>query len=104
MKSEPEELFALQLKATKLTGFERELRFAPPRRWRFDFAHRGLKIAIEVDGGTWIAGRHNRGSSIEKDMEKYNAAVAHGWRVLRGTSAMVADGRLIRAVEEIIDQ
>lgn len=28
-------------------------------------------------------GRHNRGSSIEADFEKYNAAVKLGWRVLR---------------------
>ena len=92
----------MQLKAARVQGFERELVFAPPRKWRFDFANRALRIAVEVEGGTWIAGRHNRGSSIEKDMEKYNAAAVMGWLVLRGTSEMVTDGRLLDAVGSAI--
>ncbi len=37
-----------------------EHRFAPPRRWRFDFCILAHKIAIEVDGGVWLpnGGRH----------------------------------------------
>ena len=55
--------------------------FAPPRKYRFDLAWPDLKIACEVDGGTWISGRHNRGSSIAKDYEKLNLAVVNGRRV-----------------------
>jgi len=64
---------------------ERELVFAPPRKWRFDFAWPFNKIAVEIEGGAWIGGRHNRASGFIKDAEKYNNAALLGWRVLRYT-------------------
>jgi len=81
-----------------------EFRFAPPRRWRFDFAWPLLEppLALEVDGGGWINGRHSRGTGIEKDCEKLNAAIALGYRVLRATPAMVKDGRALAAIEKAI--
>jgi len=67
--------------------FEREYRFAPPRRWRFDFVLLPLKvkIAIEVNGGAWIKGKHNYGNSYGKDLEKINTAQIMGWIVLQYT-------------------
>ena len=62
-----------------------EHRFHPTRLWRFDYAIPSHKIAIEVEGGAWIDGRHNRASGFLKDMEKYNAAAVLGWRLLRVT-------------------
>jgi very-short-patch-repair endonuclease len=62
---------------------EREHRFDPERRWRFDFAWPSLKIAIEVEGGVWVRGRHVRPAGYLADLEKYNRAVVMGWRVLR---------------------
>jgi hypothetical protein len=71
---------------------ELEYVFAPPRKWRFDFAfpdhyantgHFYGGVALEVEGGVWTRGRHGRGSGIVKDMEKYNAAALAGWLVLR---------------------
>ncbi len=59
-----------------------EYRFAPPRRWRFDFAWPDWRLAIEVDGGAWVQGRHTRGGGFRKDMEKNNAAMLLHWRVL----------------------
>ena len=79
-----------------------ELRFAPPRRWRFDFCWPLAKVALEVDGGGWVNGRHSRGTGIEKDAEKVNAAAALGYRVLRATPAMVADGRALNAIEKVL--
>jgi very-short-patch-repair endonuclease len=55
------------------------------RKWRFDYAILDHKIAIEIEGGVWIGGRHTRGSGFVKDMEKYNKAAVIGWRVLRFT-------------------
>jgi very-short-patch-repair endonuclease len=74
------------------TGFDlvREYLFARPRRWRFDFAHPCTMVAIEIEGGTWVNGRHTRGSGFEADCEKYNAAAILGWRVLRFTTTMLA--------------
>ncbi len=62
-----------------------EHRFAPPRRWRFDYAWPEQKVAVEIDGGAFVQGRHTRGAGFVKDMEKSNAAVLAGWRVLRYT-------------------
>jgi hypothetical protein len=39
---------------------EREFRFHPKRRWRADFAHLPSRSLIEIEGGIWIQGRHNR--------------------------------------------
>lgn len=60
-----------------------EHRFHPKRKWRFDFAFVAEKLAVEIDGGIWIQGRHSRGSGVVKEMEKFNAAACVGWRVLR---------------------
>lgn len=60
-----------------------EYEFHPTRKWRFDFAWIRQMIALEVEGGTFIAGRHGRGAGMRADMEKYNAAATLGWRVFR---------------------
>ena len=68
---------------------ERELRFHPVRRWRFDFAFPDAKVAVETEGGIWIRGRHSRGKGFENDCFKYSAAAALGWAVLRFTGTMM---------------
>lgn len=60
-----------------------EYRFDKIRKWRFDYAIPELKIAIEIEGGSWVQGRHTRAAGFVADMEKYNAAEASGWHVLR---------------------
>lgn len=62
-----------------------EYRFAPPRRWRFDYAWPSPKVALEVEGGAFVAGgsRHTRGAGFTKDMEKYSEAAIMGWCVIR---------------------
>lgn len=60
-----------------------EYRFHPTRLWRFDFAWPEQKIALEVEGGIWINGGHNRGSGFLKNLEKYNTAAVMGWRVVK---------------------
>lgn len=89
----------------------REYVFAPPRKWRFDFAilrtneletNLSPFLAIEVEGGTWINGRHNRGAGFEEDARKYGEAVALGYRVLRVTSSMVKSGEALTLVERAL--
>ena len=72
-----------------------EYRFHPVRRWRFDLAWPALLLAVEVDGGTWVSGRHTRGAGYERDCEKLNAAVLLGWRVLRFTTGQVTSGQAL---------
>lgn len=58
---------------------EREFRFHPERRWRFDFAWPSIKLAVEIEG----RGRHQTVVGYRRDCEKYNEAARLGWRVLR---------------------
>ena len=51
-----------------------EYRFHPTRKWRFDAAFPSEKVAVEIEGGVWKYGRHNRASGFLNDMEKYNEA------------------------------
>jgi hypothetical protein len=66
--------------------------FHPTRKWRFDLAFMDAKLAVEVEGGIWNYGRHNRASSFIKDMEKYNNACLLGWNLLRLSTDMVKSG------------
>lgn len=63
----------------------KEYKFHPERRWRFDYAIPEHKIALEVEGGVWTAGRHTRPQGFLGDIEKYNMATLMGWRVFRTT-------------------
>lgn len=84
-KSEPKypfkDLYCQEL--AQLLGVEvwAEYKFHPTRKWRFDYAIPDLQIAIEIDGGVFIGGRHSRGMGQKKDMEKMNAAAEMGWLV-----------------------
>jgi very-short-patch-repair endonuclease len=71
---------------------EKEYRFAPPRKFRFDFSWTRQKIAVEIEGGVWSHGRHTRGQGYLADMEKYNLAGASGWRVFRFTPDQLREG------------
>lgn len=83
------------------SGWEAEFKFlehvAHPRGWRFDFAHRLLRVAVEVDGGQRLAkisprtgkpvavGRH----ASDEDHWKIATAVADGWKVFQFTPTML---------------
>jgi len=53
---------------------------------RVDFAGIDKKIAIEIEGGTWVFGRHSRGTGFTNDCNKYNWLTMRGWKVLRYTT------------------
>jgi hypothetical protein len=66
-----------------LPGGMVEYRFAPPRRWRWDLCwpDRHLLVAVEVNGGLWVRGRHSRAKGAEADYCKNAAGILLGWRV-----------------------
>ena len=72
-------------KLNRLPMPESEYRFWPPRRFRLDYAWPSYKLAVEIEGGIWIRGRHNRGKGFLNDMEKYNELARLGWRLYRFT-------------------
>lgn len=100
--SDAEESLATLIRWEKLPVPSREYVFATPRKWRFDFAWWQQKLAVEVEGGSFIGGRHTRGSSFEKDCEKYAEATLAGWRVLRVTPHMIEDGRAISLIKRAL--
>jgi len=100
--SDGERALETQLRQTGATGWIRELQFDAARRWRFDFAWPDARVAVEVEGGTWSDGRHNRGDGFERDCEKYAEAAIAGWQVLRVTTAMVDDGRAVTLLGRLL--
>jgi len=79
-----------------------EYRFHKKRKWRFDFAIPELKIAIEIDGGVWTQGRHNRGSGYVKDLQKFNAAAAMGWLILKFTPDQLDKNETFQLIKETV--
>lgn len=97
-----ENLLLAQIQQHGIKEPEREFRFHVERKWRFDFAYVAEKVAIEVEGGTWANGRHNRGYGFEADCIKYNEAALAGWRVIRVTPKMVTDLRAVKFIQRAI--
>lgn len=81
---------------------EPEYRFWPTRRWRIDFAWPQYMLAVEVEGGVWVKGRHVHPTSFVKDMEKYNHLALAGFRLLRFQPKEVANGSAGRMILDFI--
>jgi very-short-patch-repair endonuclease len=85
---------------TGLPQPEREHRFHPIRRWRFDFAYVAQKLAIEVQGGSFVKGGHNRAGHQASDCEKFNEAQLLGWRVLQFNTVQMKEPQSVRETVE----
>jgi very-short-patch-repair endonuclease len=81
-----------------------EHQFSPPRRYRWDFCHLESKVAIEIQGGVWMAkSGHSGGTGLLKDYEKLNLAASLGWRVFLLAEAMINDeylGAIATAIQQ----
>jgi very-short-patch-repair endonuclease len=102
--SDLEDTLVFQLQALGAPQPEREYRFHPIRKWRFDLAWPAYKVAVEVEGGVYIQGRHSRGSGTEKDCEKYNTATMLGWRVLRYTGKTIKSGEAAIEISDYLER
>lgn len=80
-----------------------EHRFHPTRLWRFDYAIPSHRIAIEIDGGVWIEGRHNRPKGYIADLDKFNNAAALGWRVLKFTRQQQFTTKALRLIQASVN-
>jgi very-short-patch-repair endonuclease len=82
-----------------------EYQFAPPRKWRFDFACPLCKLAVEIDGSSvGGAGRHAFPQHREKDNEKFNEAALRGWTVFHGTTKQAENGWLLEWIAKYLKQ
>ncbi len=108
MKQTPEhsseqDLFTRTIAKICCESCVKEYKFHEYRKWRFDYAIPSKKIAIEVEGGVWIQGRHNRANGFLGDMEKYNTATAMGWRLLRTTPQELMTTKFIGVVKKTVE-
>lgn len=119
--------FDFQLRAYRMTGWEREHPFAKDhpgrwpkdrsfggttkaRVWRFDFARRDVMLAVEIEGlrvqnvagRILCTGRHSTAEGYREDCRKYAAAVELGWSVLRFVQDQVYNGEAIATIERVL--
>lgn len=108
LPSAPEQLLAVQLEQAGI-HYVREYRFAqvmdPPRQWRADFLiDESSTFLVEIEGGSWVSGRHTRGKGYEADLEKYNAATELGWQVYRFTPRQVEEGWALKVIRRVLSR
>lgn len=102
--SKPEDAYLLSVRLAGLPEPHPEYCGIPGRKYRFDFAWPALMLAVEIEGGQYVNGRHNRPAGYAEDCEKYNLAALEGWVVLRFTPKMVTDGIAVALTETMIER
>ena len=100
--SDLERQFLFLVRVAKAPAPELEYKFLKDRRFRFDFAWPDRMVAVEVEGGVWTAGRHNRPSGFIADCEKYSLAALEGWKVLRVTGDHIKDGKALKWLQRAL--
>lgn len=61
----------------------------PEAKSRFDVVFPDYRLAVEIQGGTAIGGRHSRVEGYDADSKKNNLAISKGWAVVAITSVML---------------
>lgn len=65
------------------------------RQFRCDFYCPNLKLIVEINGGSWKHGRHNRAKGYSDDLRKSNIAQLNNFTYLQYTYDQLRDGLLI---------
>ena len=78
-----EEEFIRMLDQSRVSGFVRQHRFAPPRQWRLDFAWVDIKLGVEIDGGIYRKLGHQTLKGMLNDAEKAEALLQRDWTLYR---------------------
>ncbi len=96
-------LFEAMCKAHGLPIPDAEYLFAEDigRKWRFDWLFEGW-LALEIQGGLFIQGRHNQGAAMLKEHEKLNEAAMRGYVVLFTTPADVKSGAVFALLKRAL--
>ncbi len=94
------DIFSQVLLLMGLPTPEKEYRFHVKRRWRVDFGFPDYKLAVEIEGGAWVYGRHNRPGGFLGDITKYNALAVEGWCLLRFTPRQIKTGEAYATIKE----
>ena len=103
-KSDVEEALMFQIRVVGIPLPLRNHRFAlPDRKWELDLIWPGSMVAVEVQGGLWILGRHVQPEGYENDCRKANEAVRRGWKLYRVTPSMIKSGEALRIIEAALE-
>jgi len=108
----PKEILEIEMRENGIPDPGKELQFAKPRKWQFDYYWMNEMVALEFDGGTFARkgarkcplckqiplGGHSTGKGYENDREKDFEAQMLGWIIIRVSAAMVRDGRAIKFI------
>jgi hypothetical protein len=89
MTSKLEAKFELLWRASNGPKLEREYHFCPMRKWRTDYFHRESGTLIEIEGGMWMGGRHQKGHGFSADAIKYNVATFLKYKLYRLPSSLL---------------
>lgn len=102
-RSAPEDELARQLFDAGFRDFSRNCRFIPSRKFEADFYFPALRLAVEVDGGLWMArGGHTSGVGAKRDRERDILAFLSGIVTLRVATDHVKSGEAIEWLKEAI--
>lgn len=99
-----ERALAYQCLADKLPPFVQNYKFHVERKFEIDIAWPELKVGVEINGGIWNGktGAHGSPLKILRDMEKNNALVMSGWRILRFTPKEANDGTALAGIKDLM--
>ena len=93
-----------QIKCVGIAEPVTEFKFHPKRRWRMDLAWPDEKLAVEIHGGVYIQGRHNRGKGFTNDREKMNEAQLLDWKVIEVTPEHIKKGLAVSWIERALNE
>lgn len=104
-KTDVENLMYRQLRDAGIKGFRRNSPFIEGRRFQADFWFYNDRVALEVDGGVWMArGGHTTGAGYTSDRERDVEALLQGILTVRYTSDQVRKGYAIETFPKILEQ
>lgn len=96
--------FLSQLALAGLPAPDREIVFALPRKWRWDFAFERERVAVEYQGGIFSKGKsgHSNVSGLRRDYEKFTEGALRGWLIVLIDAASVQSGKALEWVERAL--
>lgn len=87
---------ALELKFKQIWGkyfphipYKEEAQIVPGRKFRHDFIFPDSKVAVEIQGATFVKGAHSTGVGIQRDYEKNLLSAKEGYVTIFLTRKMI---------------
>lgn len=91
-----------KLKDAGLPLGEAQVLGIPGRKFAFDRAWVAQKVAVNVQGATFVKGGHSSGMGIERDCEVACLAALAGWTYLPVTKHQIKSGQAVRWIAQAL--